>query len=203
MAAADAVSSMRLLKIDEETTANIGSIMADNPTNIVCSHVKMAAEVRSRSKEKLDRQVRHMRDCVENACKKHGAGFRFDTTYPYASFRVEDEAFLGLVRSAYERMGVQCKCGATMVGSDSNILNEKGIVSIVVPTGMTNPHALTEQIDQRCFILRTFKTSGRFRHPGRCVMECNAIKEFRVLDYVFIVAPSAVAGRCCFIRSLG
>lgn len=57
--------------------------------------------------------------------------------------------------------------------------------------------------DQRCFILRTFKTSGRFRHPGRCVMECNAIKEFRVLDYVFIVAPSAVAGRCCFIRSLG
>lgn len=146
MAAADAVSSMRLLKIDEETTANIGSIMADNPTNIVCSHVKMAAEVRSRSKEKLDRQVRHMRDCVENACKKHGAGFRFDTTYPYASFRVEDEAFLGLVRSAYERMGVQCKCGATMVGSDSNILNEKGIISIVIPTGMTNPHALTEQI---------------------------------------------------------
>ena len=56
----------------------------------MCSHVKMAAEVRSRSKEKLDRQVRHMRDCVENACKKHGAGFRFDTTYPYASFRVED-----------------------------------------------------------------------------------------------------------------
>ena len=59
---------------------------------------------------------------------------------------MEDEAFLGLVRSAYERMGVQCKCGATMVGSDSNILNEKGIISIVIPTGMTNPHALTEQI---------------------------------------------------------
>ena len=57
--------------------------------------------------------------------------------------------------------------------------------------------------DQRRFILRTFKTCGGARQPGRCVMECNAIKEFRVLDYVFIVAPSAVAGRCCFIRSLG
>lgn len=146
MAAADAISSMKLLKIDEETTANIGSIMADNPTNIVCSYVKMAAEVRSRSKEKLAAQVTHMKDCVENACRKHGAEYKFDTVYPYESYQVEDEVLLGLVQKAYEDMGVRCKSSATMVGSDSNTLNQKGIVSIVVSTGMTNPHALTEQI---------------------------------------------------------
>lgn len=146
MAAADAVSAMRLLKIDEETTANIGSFVAENPTNIVCSHTLLKGEVRSRKKEKLEQQIAHMRACVEQACKKYGAAASFDVTYPYESYEVRDEAFLGMVRAAYEKAGILCRDGATMVGSDSNILNQRGIASIVIPTGMTNPHALTEQI---------------------------------------------------------
>ena len=146
IAAADAVSAMKLLKVDEETTANIGTVTANSPANIVCSHIRMLGEVRSRDNEKLERQLEHMRSCVEQACRKHGASFQFRAYRIYEGYRVEDEAFLAILRAAYEKLGVTPKYGVTMVGSDSNILNQRGLKAVVLPTGMTNPHALTEQL---------------------------------------------------------
>ena len=45
--AAEAVSQMQLLRIDAETTANIGTFFAAGPNNIVPETVRLAAEVRS------------------------------------------------------------------------------------------------------------------------------------------------------------
>ena len=87
-----------------------------------------------------------MRSCVVQACRKHGASFQFRADRIYEGYRVEDEAFLAILRAAYEKLGVTPKYGVTMVGSDSNILNQGGLKAVVLPTGMTNPHALTEQL---------------------------------------------------------
>ena len=146
IAAADAVSAMKLLKVDEETTANIGTVTADSPSNIVCSHIRMLGEVRSRNPRKLEDQLEHMRSYVEAACRKHGATFEFQANRIYEGYLVEDEAFLGLLRAAYEKMGMSPRYGVTMVGSDSNVLNQRGLKAVVIPTGMTNPHALSEQL---------------------------------------------------------
>ncbi len=58
--AAKAISAMKLVDIDEETTANIGRFEGGQATNIVCDEVHILAEARSLNKEKMDAQVAHM-----------------------------------------------------------------------------------------------------------------------------------------------
>lgn len=58
--AADAIGKMKLLRIDEETTANIGSIHAQFATNVVPDRLTLSAEARSRNNDKLEAQGQHM-----------------------------------------------------------------------------------------------------------------------------------------------
>lgn len=72
--AAEAISQMRLLRVDQETTANIGSVSSQYATNIVPEVLDLAAEARSRDAEKLERQAEHMAQCLRHACEKYGGG---------------------------------------------------------------------------------------------------------------------------------
>ena len=55
--AAKAISSMKLGRIDEETTANIGRFEGGQATNIVCGTVHILSEARSIDENKLNQQV--------------------------------------------------------------------------------------------------------------------------------------------------
>lgn len=145
--AAEAISNMKLFRIDHETTANIGMLSSENPTNIVSDHVHFLAEARSGSPEKLMLQGEHMRECLQNACDKYGAQFTCEINPSYPSYCVpENEWIVEKLKEKYKQIGIETKTTFTSVGSDSNILNCQGICSVVIPTGMTNPHALDEQI---------------------------------------------------------
>ena len=54
MVASRAIENMNLLRIDEETTANIGIVKGGIATNIVMPELEIVAEARSLSEEKLD-----------------------------------------------------------------------------------------------------------------------------------------------------
>ncbi len=58
---------MNLLRIDEETTANIGIINGGTATNIVTGEVNIIAEARSLKENKLDVQTKHMVETFEKA----------------------------------------------------------------------------------------------------------------------------------------
>ncbi|NIQ97639.1 MAG: peptidase dimerization domain-containing protein, partial [Desulfuromonadales bacterium] len=68
--AARAVARMRLGRIDEETTANIGRITGGQACNIVPKTVVMEGEARSHDAAKLATQTRHMLNCVEEAANE-------------------------------------------------------------------------------------------------------------------------------------
>ena len=70
---------MPLGRIDEETSANIGSFEGKGPTNIVCDKVEIAAEARSIREHKLQRQLETMRECFEETARSFGAGVRFES----------------------------------------------------------------------------------------------------------------------------
>jgi len=78
MVAAEAVTNMKLLRIDEETTANIGTFKAVGPTNIVSPVAEIVAEARSRSDDKLKIQTNHMIDCLKTASEKYGAKLEYN-----------------------------------------------------------------------------------------------------------------------------
>jgi tripeptide aminopeptidase len=146
--ASEAISGMKLGRIDSETTANIGVIKGGEETNIICDRVEMHAEVRSRSEEKLEKQTAHMRECFERAANKFGASVLFKSDIMYRSFNVDENSdIISIVKKAAVESGIKLVLEATGGGSDTNIVNTKGIQAVDMSIGMDKVHSVEEQIN--------------------------------------------------------
>ncbi|TYP54208.1 M20/M25/M40 family metallo-hydrolase [Thermosediminibacter litoriperuensis] len=147
MMAARAIDRMKLLRIDEETTANIGVINGGQATNIVTPEVTVKAEARSLSEEKLSAQTRHMVEAFEKAAAEFGGRAEIEVTRMYPPFRVEesDDIVRG-VKRALERIGITGYTRSTGGGSDTNIFNGMRIKAVNLGIGERKPHTLEEHI---------------------------------------------------------
>ncbi len=146
-AAAVAVSRMKLQRIDEETTANIGTFSCVGATNVVQDHVTFAAEARSRDPEKLEAQQAHMLRCLQEACEEYGARLEHCVQRSYHSYGFPDSH--PLVRLLMERcrdIGVEPWTTYTGGGTDGNNFNLHGIETVVLACGMELEHTTNEQI---------------------------------------------------------
>ena len=145
--AAEAISQMKLLRVDQETTANIGSISSQYATNIVPEVLELKAEARSRDGEKLERQAEHMAQCLRHACEKYGAALDLQMSKAYSPFSIPSEdSFLRAVMAACERVGLTPSLSATGGGSDANNMNAHGIKALVLGVGMSKVHTTQEEI---------------------------------------------------------
>lgn len=145
--ASSAISRMKLLRIDEETTANIGSISAEGPTNIVCPEAIIKAESRSLSADKLDVQTAHMVECFEKAAEEFGAKVEIETSRAYGPFVIdENDEIVNLVRKACSSIGLNSFTASTGGGSDTNILNGQGVKAVNLGIGERKPHTLEEHL---------------------------------------------------------
>lgn len=145
--AAAAITKMSLLRIDEETTANIGVIQGGQVTNIVCPEVEIKAEARSLSNEKLDKQTAHMVECLKQAAEEFGAKVEIETERMYGAFVIEEDAeIVHVVRKACDSLGLKAFTDSTGGGSDTNILNGNGITAVNLGIGEKKPHTLEEHL---------------------------------------------------------
>ena len=145
--AAKAIASMKLLRIDDETTANIGVISGGTATNIVADEVYIKAEARSLDVKKLEEQSAHMVLTMEEQCEKSGAHLVKKVSRMYPPFSVcEDEAVISLVKKAHEKVNLESVLVSTGGGSDTSILNDRGIPSVNLSIGAMNAHTKDEYI---------------------------------------------------------
>jgi tripeptide aminopeptidase len=145
--AARAINKMNLLRIDEETTANIGVIKGGEATNIVCERVELEGEARSLSEEKLCQQTRHMVNCLQEACDEMGARLEVETTREYPVFKLkEDEPIVKIAREAAESLGLKVNITASGGGSDTNYFSANGIKTVNLGIGMSQAHTKEEFI---------------------------------------------------------
>ena len=145
--AAKAVAKMNLLRIDEETTCNIGTFKAEYATNIVPDKVSIVAEVRSRNYDKLVAQADHIRACLQTACDEGGAKLECELRTNYVSYVVPtDSAVVQDVLAAIARIGCKGFTAQGGGGSDANVYNQKGIQAVVLGTGMTKAHTTQEHM---------------------------------------------------------
>lgn len=146
-AAARAIDRMKLLRIDHETTANIGVITGGQATNIVCDRVEIEGEARSLSDEKLNRQARDMEACIAEACREFGARADVNTEQMYQAFYVkEDDPVIELAKRAADKSGLIASVISSGGGSDTNFFNARGIKSVNLGTGMDKVHTAQEEI---------------------------------------------------------
>ncbi|MGY2573239.1 M20/M25/M40 family metallo-hydrolase [Vibrio sp. C8] len=145
--AADAITQMNLLRIDEETTANIGMVNGGLATNIVMPELTIVAEARSLNNEKLAAQVKHMVDTFEAVAEKHGATVEIDSHRSYNAFVMDDShPHIATIKQVFESMDIEPRTKSTGGGSDANNFNEKGLTTVNLSTGMSKVHTTEEFI---------------------------------------------------------
>ncbi|BDV42766.1 hypothetical protein GURASL_16890 [Geotalea uraniireducens] len=148
--AATAIGRMTLLRIDAETTANIGSIHAAGPTNIVADRCELQAEARSLDPAKLQAQVAGMLDAMEGAAKEQGGWVDINLVSCYQAYRLAEEAApVQRAARAGRRLGLPVRCKATGGGSDANIFNHRGIPTVVLSCGYEKVHTTEERISRQ------------------------------------------------------
>lgn len=148
--AADAISRMKLGRIDAETTANFGLVQGGSAVNVVPAMVKLRGEARSTSVEKLDAQIDHMVKEFERAARERGATAVVDHTRHYTSYQISEDA--PVVRHALagsRACGFDPALRTTLGGSDANVFNAKGVPSIVIATGMEKIHTHDEFVTRK------------------------------------------------------
>ena len=147
LVAANAISSMRLGRIDHETTANVGIIQGGTATNTIADLVEMRCEARSRDVAKLDVQVRHMLDIFECEAAKLGATIEVDYHREYLNWHHDkNAAVMTLAIAAAENAALTVSFRDGGGGSDANIYNAAGRDTIVIGVGMSQVHATNERI---------------------------------------------------------
>lgn len=145
--AAKAISRMRVGRIDEETTCNVGIIQGGKATNIVPDYVEVQCEARSRVEEKLVATTQAMCDEFLKAAAEEKARVELDVNRMYPAYHVpESDALIGLVRRAGEELGLPVKIQPTGGGSDANIINSKGIAAVNLAVGNEEVHTVNEYI---------------------------------------------------------
>mgnify|MGYP001153918593 CR=1 FL=1 len=147
MVMADAISRMKLLRIDEDTTANIGRISGGTVTNIVAEHCDIVIEARSLIVEKLNLQVQHLVSCLEDSCTRFGAELTCEVESNYPPLNVPESSHaLAIAKKAAEKAGFPFRATSTGGGSDANIFAGKGLDVVNLGIGMSNPHSVNEFI---------------------------------------------------------
>ena len=147
MVAAEAISNMKLLRIDEETTANIGTLKAESPTNIVAEKAIFVAEARSLNYDKLIAQKEHMQKCLQDACDKFGATLVCDAPISYVGYTTDENSpILKTVKTACEKLGCPVTCVPSGGGSDANNFRRSGLEVLNLGCGMAKVHSKNEEL---------------------------------------------------------
>ncbi len=144
--AAHAVAAMQLLRIDFETTCNIGTLKAEGPTNIVSETAELMMEVRSLNTDKLVAHTDHVVSCMKEACEKFGATLEVDVATSYLGYSHDDNhPLVKMVAEASTALGLNATTATSGGGSDANIYNQHGIEALNMGVGMEKVHTTAEQ----------------------------------------------------------
>ncbi|MGZ5484162.1 MAG: M20/M25/M40 family metallo-hydrolase, partial [Pyrinomonadaceae bacterium] len=182
--ASEGIVAMKLGRIDEETTANIGQIEGGMATNITPNLVILKGEARSHSEEKLEAQTKHMTKCFEDAAAKYEVTVAGKTTKAsveahvvreYSSMDVPDASHVvQLVLKAAQRMGLDVKTMASGGGCDANVFNRKGIECANLGTGMRAIHTVKEWLDVKDMYSSAEMTLEIMKLNGELAMKASA-----------------------------
>ena len=143
--ASNAISNMKLGRLDFETTANVGLISGGIATNIVSDNCVVKFEARSIDAQKLENQVVHMRQAIQAAADNFGGQVEIIQEFLYPSFNIaKDDELIKIFEESCVKIGVEPNLVSTGGGSDTNIISGKGIKAIDMSCGLTDAHTLNE-----------------------------------------------------------
>jgi tripeptide aminopeptidase len=146
-AAARAIGDLRLGRLDDETTANVGRIEGGTARNIVPEWCTVTAEARSHDDRKLADVVQEMLDAFAFAASLEECDVETDVETSYRGYRFRrDDRAVSLAARALSQAGYQPSFALSGGGADANVFNERGLACVNLANGMAQIHTPDEHI---------------------------------------------------------
>jgi tripeptide aminopeptidase len=148
--ASHAITKLRLGRVDENTTSNIGVVTGGTAVNIVMPSVSMMYEARSFDGKVLEELLAETKAIFTETAKEFGAEFKEAIVKGYDGFKIETGSeILRVLEGACKDINIEYKPMKSGGGSDTNIYNSKGIPSVNLGIGMSKVHTKEEFIKIR------------------------------------------------------
>ncbi len=144
--ASKAISQMKLLRVDEATTANIGSIHGFGSTNVVCDLVTAHLEIRSLIRDGAFEHLRHIRQCCDEACTQGGGTFSLEYEISYNGYQIGASEAVLLFQQTCTACNIPYSEISSGGGSDVNVLRAHNIDAILLGVGYEKAHSTEERI---------------------------------------------------------
>lgn len=147
LAAARALLAMRLGRIDDETTANVGVVEGGSASNVVPERCAVYGEARSHDGAKLAAQVESMVEALTIAAGEAGVDVAVDVHPDYAGYAHAAAApVLRIAEAAVAEAGLTRRAVRGGGGSDANVFNARGLPSVVLGAGYERAHSPQESV---------------------------------------------------------
>ncbi len=138
---------MRLGRIDDESTANVGQITGGIAANVVPEWCTLVADVRSHDEGKLAEIVQSMQDAVSFAAGVAECEVETKARRGYRAYRFSrDDLVVRLAAEALSRCGSEPRYGLSGGAADANVFNARGLQCLNLANGMAAIHTPEEYI---------------------------------------------------------
>jgi tripeptide aminopeptidase len=146
-AAARAIADLRLGRVDEETTANVGIIQGGTAGNIIPEWCALDAEARSHDERKLADLVQEMLDAFSFAAGLEDCEVEAKVSKSYRGYRFKrEDPVVRIAHAALERAGYTPAYGLSGGAADANVFNDRGLACLNLANGMQDIHTPDERI---------------------------------------------------------
>jgi tripeptide aminopeptidase len=149
VAATRAIGAMKLGRIDDETTANVGVIKGGTATNVVAERCRVETEVRSLDDAKASAAMRKMVDTLTWAASATETDVDVSVEEQFRAYRIPPaEPVVLVAESALRDCGITPVHRATGGGSDANAFAAKGFRCLNVANGTEANHTPDERVSK-------------------------------------------------------
>ena len=147
VAACAAVTAMKLGRLDEETTANVGTIAGGTAANVVPGRCRIEAEARSLDEGRASEVIGAMADACAWAASEHECDLDIEVNELFRGYRLPPASpALRMARVALAACGLEPNEVATGGGSDVNALRKRGFDCVLLSNGADRNHTAEESI---------------------------------------------------------
>jgi tripeptide aminopeptidase len=146
-AAARAIADLRLGRVDEDSTANVGLIHGGTAANIVPEWCSFVAEARSHDERMLAELVQEMLDAIAFAAGVSECEVETQVKRSYRGYRFRrDDLSVRLASDALRRREHEPTYVLSGGAADANVFNERGLACVNLANGMAAIHTPEESI---------------------------------------------------------
>jgi len=146
---AEAISRLAWGRLDEATTANVGTIRGGSVRNAVAAEVVLEGEVRSLAAQRAADVVHSIQEVFTSTAAAAGAQVEIHMGARYAGYVLDAQTpVVQLASSAFAHLeaGGSSQLLKTGGGSDANELNARGVVACVLGIGAEHCHSVHERL---------------------------------------------------------